>query len=214
MFGSACTAASPISLTLDQVDAAAEILARAFFDDIGLVFACPDSMIRQATLPSFFAGMTHHALVRGAVHGLGLPLQAAALWIDVRESTIDPPGTGAPGRENMDDVLSDVAAAWGPAAMERFGVVSSHLANAHNRHMPEAHYYLFFLGVEPEHQGQGLGSALLSPMLERIEASGLPCYTDTSTVRNVTFYERLGFRVVERSSVRDANFPVWSLRRG
>ena len=62
-------------------------------------------------------------------------------------------------------------------------------------HPTEPHYYLAILGVSPEAQGQGLGSKLLAPMLERCDREGVPAYLESSKERNVAFYERHGFRV-------------------
>ena len=62
-------------------------------------------------------------------------------------------------------------------------------------HPSEPHYYLAILGVAPEAQGEGLGSQLLQPMLERCDREGVAAYLESSKERNVTFYERHGFRV-------------------
>ena len=44
-----------------------------------------------------------------------------------------------------------------------------------------AHWYLAMMGVAPEWQGRGLGSALMRPGLEEIDAARLPAYLETST---------------------------------
>jgi GNAT superfamily N-acetyltransferase len=55
------------------------------------------------------------------------------------------------------------------------------------------HWYLHYLGVVPARQGQGLGSALLRPVLERLDAEGLPAFLESSTARSAALYERNGF---------------------
>lgn len=59
------------------------------------------------------------------------------------------------------------------------------------------HYYLAVLGTDPPHQGRGLGSRLLGPVLERCDSDGVGAYLESSKERNVDFYARHGFRVVE-----------------
>src|SRR5215210_1835371 len=59
------------------------------------------------------------------------------------------------------------------------------------------HYYLAVLGIEPELQGRGFGSALMQPVLNRCDREGVPAYLESSKRRNVVLYERHGFRVVE-----------------
>ena len=59
------------------------------------------------------------------------------------------------------------------------------------------HYYLAVLGVEPGLQGRGFGAALIEPVLSRCDRDGTPAYLESSKERNIAFYERHGFRVLE-----------------
>jgi ribosomal protein S18 acetylase RimI-like enzyme len=38
----------------------------------------------------------------------------------------------------------------------------------------ELHWHLPFLGVDPKAQGLGMGSSLMSPLLERCDSEGVP----------------------------------------
>jgi GNAT superfamily N-acetyltransferase len=60
-------------------------------------------------------------------------------------------------------------------------------------HPVEPHWYLAAVGTMPEHQGSGAGAAILTPVLARCDAEGLPAYLESSNPRNVPFYHRLGF---------------------
>ena len=42
-----------------------------------------------------------------------------------------------------------------------------------------------------------LGEAAVEPLLELADRDGVPSYLESSNVRNVSFYERLGFRVLD-----------------
>ena len=53
------------------------------------------------------------------------------------------------------------------------------------------------LGTEPASQGQGLGSAVLGPVLEQCDADGVGAYLESSKERNIDFYARHGFRVTD-----------------
>jgi GNAT superfamily N-acetyltransferase len=66
-------------------------------------------------------------------------------------------------------------------------------------HFPdEPAWYLMYLGVHPDAQGTGAGSALLRGALDTIlRRETAPVYLETGTERNVRFYERFGFRVRE-----------------
>lgn len=87
------------------------------------------------------------------------------------------------------------------------------LGDLTSRHrIREPHYYLAALGTDPAFQGQGIGSALMQPVLERCDREGLPAYLESSKARNVPFYQKHGFEVVEELEV--PNGPrVWAMVR-
>lgn len=55
--------------------------------------------------------------------------------------------------------------------------------------------YLWFIGVDVRHQGKGIGSALLSEVMEVARRGNLPVYLETSTLKNLPWYKRFGFSV-------------------
>jgi ribosomal protein S18 acetylase RimI-like enzyme len=65
-------------------------------------------------------------------------------------------------------------------------------------HPVQPHYYLSVLGTDPERRRQGVGSALVQPVLELCDGEGMPAYLETATEKNVGFYARHGFEVVGR----------------
>ena len=79
-------------------------------------------------------------------------------------------------------------------------------------HPTEPHWYLGGIGVLPEHQGRGHGSALLQVGLERCDRDGLPAYLEASNSRNRPLYERHGFEVI--GEIQAADSPsVWPMLR-
>jgi ribosomal protein S18 acetylase RimI-like enzyme len=80
------------------------------------------------------------------------------------------------------------------------------------RHPHERHYYLPVIGIGPEWQGRGFGSALLRPILERCDRERLPAYLEASSPRNRALYERHGFEVAEEMRVSDSP-PLWRMWR-
>jgi GNAT superfamily N-acetyltransferase len=83
----------------------------------------------------------------------------------------------------------------------------------HDAHPREPHYYLASLGVAPEAQGNGVGSRLLGPMLERCDREGVPAYLESSRDRNVPFYERHGFRVTDELRLPLGGPTLWLMWR-
>ena len=74
-------------------------------------------------------------------------------------------------------------------------------------------YYLAVLGTEPEFQGKGFGGALMQPVLSRCDRDRMAAYLESSKSRNVPFYERHGFKVVEEISVPNGGPPLWRMWR-
>jgi ribosomal protein S18 acetylase RimI-like enzyme len=62
-------------------------------------------------------------------------------------------------------------------------------------HPSQKHYYLFFVGVDPSQRKQGLGGALLQPVLEKCDREGVGAYLENTNVANQSFYESFGFKV-------------------
>ena len=69
------------------------------------------------------------------------------------------------------------------------------------------------VGVAPAFQGQGYGRALLQPLLDQADREGVPVYLETAQPKNVSFYERLGFRVLEEAVEPSSGLTVWAFRR-
>jgi GNAT superfamily N-acetyltransferase len=73
------------------------------------------------------------------------------------------------------------------------------------------HWYLFIIGSEQAAQGRGLGSALLSHMLHRIDSGGVPAYLESSNERNLDLSARNGFRVTGEVAIPcgPTIWPMW-----
>jgi GNAT superfamily N-acetyltransferase len=80
------------------------------------------------------------------------------------------------------------------------------------RHPSERHLYLAVLGVDPERQGQGVGSQLIRAGLDLCDREHLPAYLETGKEENLAFYGRHGFQVVDRLELPKGP-PVWFLWR-
>jgi ribosomal protein S18 acetylase RimI-like enzyme len=76
-----------------------------------------------------------------------------------------------------------------------------------------AHWYLATMGVAPESQGRGLGTALMRPALEEIDAASLPAYLESSTLRSRALYERHGFTVIGSLNYPMGGPPMWLMWR-
>jgi GNAT superfamily N-acetyltransferase len=161
------------------------VLAEAFFEDPVLGWLMPNDTKRRARMRRFFAiELRYLALPRGQVWttadltGAALSLPPGAWRVPLRATLLE--GGAFGGRLSR-------AARLG-AAIEQ-------------RHPREPHHYIRDVGILPEMQGKGLGSALMRPTLERSDREGLPAYLEASSERSAALYERLGFRLISELRV-------------
>lgn len=59
----------------------------------------------------------------------------------------------------------------------------------------EAMTYLWFIGVDPEKQGHGIGTRLLTYILESSRMKNRPVCLETSTLSNLSWYKKFGFKI-------------------
>ncbi len=65
----------------------------------------------------------------------------------------------------------------------------------------EQHWHLGPIGVLPDRQGAGIGSALMQRFCREVDACRSMAYLETDLEKNVRFYEKFGFKVVATSDV-------------
>lgn len=63
-------------------------------------------------------------------------------------------------------------------------------------HPTEPHWYLPMIGVDPTHQGEGIGAALMTEALKAVDRDGTIAYLESSNPRNVSLYQRHVFEVI------------------
>ena len=76
--------------------------------------------------------------------------------------------------------------------------------------MKGTYIYLYVIGVAPEHQGKGIGSHLINTMASHLPPE-IPIYLETETERNVSLYERLGFKILKKIMVPSLQLPMWEM---
>jgi GNAT superfamily N-acetyltransferase len=159
-------------------------LGAAFFDDPVFGWLIGRGSSRQARLEQYFAIQLAHSFADGCVW-TSEGLQGAALCMPPGQWRLPPQLMIANGARFTGVFRGRLPRAVGLlAAIER-------------RHLRGAHYYFANIGVTPEAQGQGLGSRLMRPTLDRCDEQGLPAYLEASSERNAVLYERLGFQCTE-----------------
>jgi ribosomal protein S18 acetylase RimI-like enzyme len=197
--------AQPIRLDISKRRQAAAMLARAFRDDPLYQALLPEENKRRKLLLWLHDRMLRYCFLYGTIHTLP-SLEGAACWL--------PPGRTEPtiGRILRSGLIG-LPLRMGPAAYMRFRTYMERSTELRRQNSPDAYWYLWVLGVDLPHQGQGVGGRLIRPVLEHADASGTVCYLETETERNLAFYERHGFRIMAEAGVPGLDVRTWSLIR-
>ncbi|MEO1052759.1 MAG: GNAT family N-acetyltransferase [Bacteroidota bacterium] len=66
-----------------------------------------------------------------------------------------------------------------------------------NVHPKSAYYHLWYIGVKSDVQSKGAGSQLLKEVIDTFGAEH-PIYLETSTMKNVPWYEKHGFETIDK----------------
>jgi ribosomal protein S18 acetylase RimI-like enzyme len=181
---------------------ASDMLARAFHDDPAWTWLIPDNERRRRLLPWLFrVGFEVTAADLWTTAGL---VRGAARWL--------PPGRPAMrvGPTLRALVATPFRLGSATAPFLAYGrAVEALRAEAE----PGPHWYLAGIGVDPDAQRQGIGSALIVPGVEAAAREGLPAVLLTNSEANLLFYERHGFVVVREEETPPGGPHAWAMVR-
>lgn len=206
----------------------AHSMASAFFDNPITIWHVPDESRRLDVMRDFLTVLLENVYTRfGLVFTNAGEVASGAMLTaqDAQEDRRPMPGLPllecricntprAPGRAprnmvvppdtsvELDRALAVVFRDF-PRSFELF-----ELFDAHHPHDP--HYYLQFIGVRPERQGTGIGSALLRAVLDRCDLEGAAVYLEADE-RSRLLYLKHGFEATTELRLPEGPsfFPMW-----
>jgi GNAT superfamily N-acetyltransferase len=185
-----------------ELDAAADVLARAFRDNPLNCAVVPGGERRRVRANR--AGVAAYlpiALERARVLAAREDGALAGVLVATPPWRWPIPGPSVAGLLRL---------LWGQGlgVARRWSEVSREL----REHHPQGPFwYLATLGVEPARWGRGAGRALLADFLAQVDADAAPAYLETDRPELERYYARLGFAVQGRITVRDV--PVLLMER-
>jgi ribosomal protein S18 acetylase RimI-like enzyme len=191
--------------TQAEVPAMAAVLARAFARDPFFSWLAGDAPERNLRMRLGWAGILRHASARLRETWTTDDVAGVAIWL--------PPGHGASSLLDSLRLTPALARLTGWRRLREVSAATELLEQRRRTHVPAPHWYLSALGVDPDRQRQGIGSALLRIVLDRADADRTPAYLETATARNVLLYERHGFEVVEELILPGTDVRGWLMLR-
>ena len=192
--------------TVDEIPELAATLARAFAHDPFYEFLAGDAPERNQRMRDGWNGFLRHATNALSHTYTTDDHVGVAVW--------HPPGySGAGFIDSLRLLPSAARMAGGIGRLRNVLRAVAALEQRRRLHAPGPHFYLSVLGVEPERQGEGIGSSLMQPVLEMASGAEVPAYLETATGRNVLLYERAGFAVVEELTIPGTDIHGWLMLR-
>lgn len=195
----------PISLTSSQVEQGAALLARVFQNDPMMRYFVTDHAGMPDKPLRFYRATIRMGLLYGEVHTTD-SMEGVAVWINPSNSDL------TIGQIIRSGFLT-ATLSLGLTTLGRFMRTATFIEKLKKRTISKPHWVLVMLGIEPSQQGKGLGSNLIGPILARADAEGMPCYLESMNERNLSFYERHGFKVAKHSQIPKGGPQVWTMLR-
>lgn len=190
-----------------EIGSVADAMARGLHADPGWRHVVPDDDARLSAL----RGLTGHAV--GAAFRDGTVLVARAGTEIVGGIVWAAPGDYPHHWTRQVAALPRMVALGvriGPRTLRELGRFGA----AVDRALPSTPvWYVQALSVAPEAQGSGLGSGLLRHVLDKSDATGVPCYLDTGKESNADYYRRFGFDLLDERELRAGGPALWRMQR-
>jgi GNAT superfamily N-acetyltransferase len=183
-----------------DIESIADALVKAFHDDPVMTHLFEKEDRRDKKLRVLFQSESKRALTRGALYTTaGEPALGAAIWMRPNEWK-----TGGFELLGQIPLLVKMGLATSTRALGVLGQIEK-------VHPEQPHWYLAVLGTATEHQGKGVGSALMAPVLSKCDREGAPAYLESTKESNLPFYQRHGFELRDEINLKNGPtlWPMW-----
>lgn len=184
----------------NRIETLASTYARAFLDDPIVRWPLPDAPDVQERVRTVFASIYLGIADDGVIWEAGAA-DGFAVWI---------PAGAAEDMFESDAAVQRSLAPLTDDGGERYRMLWDWI----EARVPDDVWYLDAIGVEPSRQGIGVGGALIRHGLEAAAKAGVDAFLETGVARNVPYYERFGFQVIEEGEPTSDGPHIWFMRTG
>lgn len=194
------TATGIVEVGRSEHGRAGEVLGRAFHDDPQWARLFPDTGSRLDRLTGLFTGLSKTVVGARGTGRRPEGFQGVALWL--------PPGRDLTAWAFVRSGFAMARHMRMPTAeRKKMTRVLGAIGGQRARLLPEPHWYLLALGVDPAEHGGGWGSSLVRWGLAQADKEGVPVYLEAEAGINSPFYEALGFAEAHRETVEEIDLP-------
>lgn len=187
-------------LTAAEVRPLSASLAKAFYDDPVSEYLFPAERGRLRRLEWYFRLQIRSVFLARGESWTSSGLEGGALWMPPRQSALTP-------REGLGQL--PIVAILG----RRTGPAMRLVRLLEDNHPRTPHFYLGPIGIDPDAQRRGLGSALMEAVLARCDEEGIPAYLESSKLKNLAFFHKHRFEVVKQVVLPGTALTLWLMWR-
>jgi len=187
-----------------EVDKAVETLVQAFYDDRLVCYMFPDSKFRKEFISWFYSRWIqllmkfNTVFVENDIKGVAACVSPKLfphipLSYQIRAGLL-----GALPKLGLKNLWKPIRVYFDSQKRTKSEV-------------KEPSWILDILGVQPEFQGKGIGSALVQHLISLSNRDKVPAYLITHNENNVVFYEKNGFKLLKKENSLPGGPPTYSL---
>jgi len=195
-----------IKLDPSYIQKASTVLAASFFNYPMFMFYFPDPRRRTRYLPWYFRNILNCAMHYGEVYTT--PEISGVIF------TLTPDHTKITLWEYIQNGFFLTPFLLGFRNYKQSMDCERFVEYTQERLMKNRpHYYLWGLAVDPGRQVTGIGAALMLPVLTKADDKKVPVYLETHDEKNVSYYQKHGFGLIDTVRIPKYELPVWCMLR-
>jgi len=167
----------------DSKNLVVDILSKSFDKNLSVNYIAKQDSKRKARIRSLMDYSFEMCYLFGNVY-LSDDEKACALVLYPRKK-----------KDNLRTVFLDVKLIFKCIGIRHIIKVLSREATIKKVQPKEDIVYLWFIGTDPSAQNIGIGSKLIRSVIDITCREGKPIYLETSTTKNLPWYQKLGFEI-------------------
>jgi len=193
-------------LKKSDIDIAADRLTEAFDEDPCIKYLLGSEKYDYAKARPMLKHSLNVGFLYGSILTTGELLEGISIWLPPSRTIVSSwmfiraGGLGLK-RAVRKDILK---------TMKTYG---DYTTKIHHNAIAVPHWYLFSIGVGKQFQGKGFAGKMLKPVLKYFDETGYPCYLETHNPKNITFYEKYGFKIAETGILPDSDKKHYGMVR-
>ena len=200
---------SVVRVTKEQAKVAGETLARAFHDYPLQIYLFPDEDERSKNLPIIFEYLIRYGIMYGEVYGSSPNLEGVAVWLPFWDAEMTEERGMKCGMSYRDGIK--LPSVFNEYFSKKNEPIAQCEYRCHKQYADFINWYLYPIGVDPDHQGSGYAGVLLRAKLEEIDKHNVPCYLETHKEKNASLYQHFGFEIMEEGKISGTDLSYWSM---